>query len=279
MGLGWVAKACLHCKECLRGRNFTCLNVEQFGTANLDTGTFSTGLTRDVSWLIKIPDAIPSEFAGPLTCGGATVWQPLYEHGLKAGDRVGIIGIGGLGHLAIQFAAKMGMEVIVFSTTAAKKDEAMKFGATEFWPTKDVKELKDVKPLQSLIITTSVLPDFALYVFFPPGGTLAAVALLTGLYSYFPILAPDCKIFPLTVSMDSASIPMLPFIVQNLRIVGTTGAQKFSTDQMMEFAAKHGIRPQIETFEMTQKGITEAMQKLKEGKMRYRGVVVRPDLM
>jgi D-arabinose 1-dehydrogenase-like Zn-dependent alcohol dehydrogenase len=96
-------------------------------------------------------------------CGGMTVWGPLYEHGMRAGDRIGIVGFGGLGHLAIQFVAKMGMEAVVFSRTDSKKSEAFGFGASEFHATKGVKDFKGVKPIDHLLITTSVLPDLTLY--------------------------------------------------------------------------------------------------------------------
>lgn len=85
----------------------------------------------------------------------------MYEHPFKAGDRIGIVGIGGLGHLAIQFASNMGFEAVVFSGTEAKRDEAMKFGASEFYPTKGVAKFEGIKPVDALLITTSVLPDLA----------------------------------------------------------------------------------------------------------------------
>lgn len=131
-----------------------------------------------MSTLFKIPDAIGSEYAGPLMCGGASefipqtnrqglltsakaVWGPLYEHGFKAGDRIGIVGIGGLGHLAIQFASKMGFEAVVFSGTEAKREEAQQFGASEFYATKGVSKFEGIKPVDALLITTSVLPDLS----------------------------------------------------------------------------------------------------------------------
>ena len=79
------------------GRQFGCHNLVQFGTGNHDEGCFGTGIAWDVSTLVKVPDAMESKFAGPMVCGGATVWGPLYQHGLRAGDRIGILGIGGLG--------------------------------------------------------------------------------------------------------------------------------------------------------------------------------------
>lgn len=128
----------------------------------MDQGGFGGAVAWDVSALYKIPDEIPSEDAGPLMCGGASVWSPLYDFGLKAGDRVGIIGIGGLGHFAIQFAAKMGMEAVVFSSTDSKKDEAFTFGASEFHSTRGVQTFVGVDKLDALLITTSASPDFSL---------------------------------------------------------------------------------------------------------------------
>jgi len=138
------------------------LTDDHSGTANLDQGCFGTAVAWDVSALFKIPDGISSEAAGPLMCGGATVWGPLYENDFKAGDRIGIIGIGGLGHLAIQMVSKMGMEAVVFSGTESKKDEAFKFGASEFYATKGVEKFEKIEPVDCLLITTSVLPDLSL---------------------------------------------------------------------------------------------------------------------
>lgn len=115
-----------------------------------------------MSALFKIPDGIHSESAGPLLCGGATVWDPLYGYGLRAGDRVGVIGIGGLGHLAIQFGSKMGMEMVVFSSTESKKQRAVEFGAAEFHATKGVEKLPEMAKLDALLITTNALPDLSL---------------------------------------------------------------------------------------------------------------------
>ncbi|KIW26622.1 uncharacterized protein PV07_06441 [Cladophialophora immunda] len=252
VGMGWLQRTCGYCKFCLTGRQFKCQNSEQFGTANLDQGCFGTGVAWDVSALFKIPDEIASESAGPLMCGGATVWGPLYEHGFKAGDRIGIIGIGGLGHLAIQFASKMGMEAVVFSGTESKKEEAFRFGAREFYATKGVTKFEGIEPVDCLLITTSVLPDLSLYL---------------------PVLAPFAKIFPLTISMDNIPVPVLPFIIYGYSIIGSGGAHPQSVQAMLRFAAEHSVKPVIEKFPMTQKGVTDAMTKLDEGSVRYRGVL------
>ena len=99
VGMGWRQKFCGYCKPCLLGATMQCENGIEFGTANLDQGCWGTAVAWDVSALVRIPDEISSADAGPLMCGGATVWGPLYQYGLKAGDRIGVVGIGGLGHL------------------------------------------------------------------------------------------------------------------------------------------------------------------------------------
>lgn len=141
------------------GRQNLCINNEQFGTANHDQGTFATGIAWDVSALFKVPDGIASEDAGPLMCGGATVWDPLFSNGARAGDRIGIVGIGGLGHLAIQFASKMAFQAVVFSRSESKREEAMSFGATEYHATEGRDSLEGITPVDYLLITANTLPD------------------------------------------------------------------------------------------------------------------------
>ena len=163
VGMGWVQKYCGYCKMCLTGQDIYCLNSQQYGDgSNADEGCFADKIAWDVSALTKIPDEMVSEDAGPLMCGGATVWGPLSCGGLKTGDRVGVVGIGGLGHLAIQMTSKMGYEAVVFSTTESKKEEAIKFGATEFHATTGVTKFEGIKGIDHLLITTSVTPDLAL---------------------------------------------------------------------------------------------------------------------
>lgn len=144
------------------GRQDHCSDITHFGSADHDQGCFGTGVAWDVSTLSKIPKEIASEDAGPLMCGGITVWNPLYNYGLRAGDRVGVVGVGGLGHMAIQFAHKMGMEAVVFSSTDSKKQQALDFGATEFVATSGKEKLDDIAKLNALLITTSANPDLSL---------------------------------------------------------------------------------------------------------------------
>lgn len=113
------------------------------------------------SHVSKIPDEIDLEVAAPFLCAGQTVMTPLLRRGVKKGDRIGIVGIGGLGHLAIQFASKMGGEVVVFSGTESKREEAIGFGAKEFYVAKDLETTKPEKGLDALLVTTAKHPDWA----------------------------------------------------------------------------------------------------------------------
>lgn len=149
-------------KSSYLGRQTLCDNYQCFGNSNSDQGGFGTAVAWDVSALFKIPDEIASEHAGPLLCGGATVWHPLFASGLKPGDRVGIIGVGGLGHLAIQFAAKLGLEAVVFTSTESKTQDAMKFGATEVHVTSGVTKFEAVAKLDALLLTANALPQLSM---------------------------------------------------------------------------------------------------------------------
>ena len=166
---------------------------------------------------------------------------------------IGSISLTCEGHMAIQFASKMGMEAVVFSSSDSKREEALKFGASEFHATKGVTKFEGIEPVDHLLITTSVLPDLSLYA---------------------TVLKKFAKIFPLTISFDNINVPALPLVLGGWQLIGSAGAQPQSIKAMMDFAGKYGVHPQIEEFPMSQKGVTDAMQKLKDGKMRYRGVMV-----
>jgi len=137
--------------------------------------------------------------------------------------------------------------------TKGQKEEALAFGATEFHATKGVTKFEGIAPINHLLITTSILPDFALYQ---------------------PVMAKGGKLYPLTITFDAPPVPMLPMVIAGLSIVGSAGAYRQETRDMLDFVARNKVRVQTQTWPMTQKGITEAMSTLREGKMRYRGVVV-----
>lgn len=148
-----------------------CSERHIYGEAELDQGSFASFVVWKAYFLFVVPDEISSENAAPLMCGGARVFNALQFHGVKSTDRVGVVGVGGLRHLGIEFASKMGCEVVVFSGTDIKKDEAMRLGAKEFYAIKDAQKLNVTGgPIDQLLVTTSQQPDRPLYL--PHYGTL-----------------------------------------------------------------------------------------------------------
>lgn len=253
VGWGYEHDCCGHCRECLTGWETLCSERKMYGEANLDQGSFGSHAVWREAFLFKIPDNMSNEDAGPLMCGGSTVFNALHVAQVRPTARVGVVGIGGLGHLAIQFAAKMGCKVIVFSGTDNKKEEAMKLGATEFHATKGVKELKVEKPIDNLLVTTSSQPDWQLYL---------------------NVMAPNGVISPLSIAADDLKIPYMPVLTNGLRIQGGIVSARQVHRDMLEFAAHHDIKPVKMTFPMTLEGVKDSMKILEEGKMRYRGVLV-----
>lgn len=252
-GFGYLHDSCGHCKQCLRGAETFCAERKMYTEADFDQGSLASHAVWKQDFLFKVPDEIESENAAPLMCGGATVFNALQFHGVKTTDRVGVIGVGGLGHLAIQFAAKMGCDVVVFSSTESKKEEATKLGAKEFYATKGLKELKLEKKIDHLLVTTSVQPDWKLYM---------------------SVMAPSGTIYPLSVSDEDLKVPYMPIIAAGLRIQGSLVAARQIHREMLEFAAVHDIKPIIQRFPLTVGGITDAFGALEDGSIRYRGVLV-----
>ncbi|EGN98660.1 hypothetical protein SERLA73DRAFT_181230 [Serpula lacrymans var. lacrymans S7.3] len=253
VGWGYEHDSCGHCDECLNGNEMHCPERHMYGISEFDQGSFATHAVWRARFLFHVPESIQSAEAAPLMCAGATVFNALYSHDVRPTDRVGIVGIGGLGHLAIQFASRMGCEVVVFSGTESKKQEAMHLGASEFYATKDVKKLDIGRKLKHLFVTTSSQPDWPLF---------------------FSVLAPNAAIYPLTVSQDSLTMPYLELVQNGIRIQGSITPSRGTHIKMLRFAAFHQIKPIVQTFPMNLEGIEDAMQKLEKGEVRYRAVLV-----
>lgn len=158
VGGGYHRGSCGHCKYCLNGQDIWCYERVIFGEGDYDNGTFSPYYIGRETYVHKIPDGIPSEFAAPLQCAGATVYGAMAGI-VKPSQRVGIIGIGGLGHLAIQFASKLGASVVVFSHSTTKEAEARSFGAEEFYSLDDASKM--TAPVDVLVLTGNKYPDWS----------------------------------------------------------------------------------------------------------------------
>jgi D-arabinose 1-dehydrogenase-like Zn-dependent alcohol dehydrogenase len=157
-GGGFHRDSCGHCKYCLSGNDIWCYQRTIFSEGDFSNGTFGEYYRGVETYLHRIPDGMSSEQAAPLQCAGATVYTALVQS-IKPGQRVGIIGIGGLGHLAIQYASKLGTEVVVFSTSPSKEAEAREFGASEFYLLSETEKLS--QPLDVLVVAGNRYPDWS----------------------------------------------------------------------------------------------------------------------
>lgn len=252
VGWGYNHNFCGHCEQCLTGNDVYCAERALYGTADLDQGSFSShAVWREVA-LFKLPDNLSDEDAAPLQCAGATVFSALQTIPTLPSETVGIMGVGGLGHLAIQFANKMGCRVVVLSGSDSKKDEAARLGAHEFIATKGKKELSVSRRIDRLLVTTSAQPNWE---------------------QLIPILAPRASIYPLSVDAGNFEIPYMPMLLTGLTVQGSLVATRLVHERMLAFAALHQIKPVLQSFDMTEEGILDAMEKLEQGKVHFRAVL------
>ena len=252
VGWGLNHYSCNYCDQCLCGNDHMCPERRMYSMADGHIGCFSDRVVINSYFVHVIPGEIKLVDAGPLQCGGATVYGAIVNAGIRSPDRVGVVGIGGLGHLAIQYLAKMGCAVVVFSSTNSKKEQAMQLGATEFVATKENPSLRDIAPLDSLVVSTSVQPDWSIYV---------------------NIVKQRGTVLPLSLSHDDLKLPYVPLLMKELRIIGSFVANRYYHREMIRFAAEHGVRPIVEVLPMTEDSINDAMERLSKGDVRYRFVI------
>ncbi|KAH7026579.1 chaperonin 10-like protein [Microdochium trichocladiopsis] len=253
VGWGYTHDSCGHCQPCLRGDEIYCPQRAMYAEADLDQGSFASHAIWRKAFLFEIPDALSDEQAAPLQCGGATVFNALRAYNTQATETVGVMGVGGLGHLAIKFASKMGCRVVVLSGTESKRAEAMQLGASEFVATKGKKQLKVLQPLDRLLVTTSAQPNWE---------------------QIMPIMAPCASIHPLSIADGNFEVPYMPLLTKGMTIQGSVVAPRHVHKDMLEFAALHDVKPVTQTFPLTEKGVAEAMDKLEKGELHFRAVLI-----
>jgi len=250
VGVGWTSYSCLSCNECLGGHHNLCATNQ--GTIVGRHGGFADRLRAQATWARPIPDALDLAKAGPLLCGGVTVFTPFLAYGISPTSRVGIIGIGGLGHMALQFASKWGCEVHAFTTSDSKEAEARKLGAHVVHNTKNPDALKKIAGSLDLIISTINVP-------------LDAPKLLD-------TLAPLGRLHVVGAVLEPLSVPAFGLIMGQKSVSGSPTGSPTAIDRMLEFSARHSIAPVTETFPMAK--VNDALEHLRAGKARYRIVLV-----
>jgi uncharacterized zinc-type alcohol dehydrogenase-like protein len=250
VGVGWQCGSCHRCEWCERGDENLC--AQMIETCVGRPGGFADRIQVDGRFAFPIPDELASEAAAPLLCGGITVYSPLRQHA-RSQSRVGVIGIGGLGHLAIRFARALGCEVTAFSSTPHKESEARAHGAHRFVSSVDGAALKAQRDSLDLIIATvNHSLDWKRYIqALRPDGVLSFVGALD----------------------EPVSIPTGLLMVKRRSITSSPIGGRAAMREMLQFAARHRVGAQVEVLPMSQ--VNSALDRLRKNDVRYRFVLER----
>ena len=248
VGVGWNSGSCMHCRQCMSGAHHLCPQVQP--TIVGHRGGFASHVRSHWAWAIPLPDTLNFADAGPLLCGGITVFSPLAMYA-KPTDRVGIIGIGGLGHMAVKFAAAYGCDVTAFTSSQSKFDEAKGFGANHVVSSRDSAAIGKLGSSFDLLISTvNVKLDWDAMI-----GTLA----------------PKGRLHVVGAVLEPIPVAAFSLIMQQRSISGSPSGSPRGIATMLDFASRHNIAPQTEHFPMSQ--INEAFARLESGMARYRIVL------
>jgi uncharacterized zinc-type alcohol dehydrogenase-like protein len=252
VGVGWFSGSDMHCRQCMSGNHHLCPQAQ--ATIVGHRGGFASHVRAHWAWIIPLPEKLNFAEAGPLLCGGITVFNPLAMHA-KPTDRVGIIGIGGLGHMAVKFAAAYGCEVTAFTSSESKFDEARSFGAHHVISSKESAAIKKLAGAFDLLISTVNAP-------------LDWDAMIGA-------LAPNGRLHVVGAVLEPIPVGAFSLIMQQRSISGSPTGSPTAIATMLEFSARHNIAPQTEHFPMSR--INDAFARLESGKARYR-IVLDADL-
>jgi uncharacterized zinc-type alcohol dehydrogenase-like protein len=251
VGLGWHAGYCNECVQCDSGNQNLCAQGQ--ATIVGHHGGFGEQVRAQAKSVVAIPDGLDVESAGPLFCGGITVFNPLVQYDIKPTDNVAVVGIGGLGHMALQFLNAWGCNVTAFTSSESKKKEAIEMGAHYTLNSRDEKELEAAAGKFDLIISTvNVKLDWNLYV---------------------NTLKPKGRLHLVGATLEPLDISAFGLIMGQRSISGSPVGSPGTIAQMLEFSKLHNIKPVIEKYKF--EDINEAMDRLKSGEARYRIVLYK----
>ncbi|MEO7013408.1 MAG: NAD(P)-dependent alcohol dehydrogenase [Dokdonella sp.] len=258
VGVGCFVDSCRECSACKEGEEQYCsggmtatYNSLERGTRQPTYGGYSNRIVVNEDYVLRVPDAIPLDRAAPLLCAGITTYSPLRTYGLKAGDKVAVVGLGGLGHMGVKIARAMGAHVTVLSTSPSKRDDALKLGADDFAATGNPQTFKKLAGSFDFILDTVSAPhDYNAYLgLLRRDGTMILVGM------------PD-QPTPLSAG---------PLIMGRRRLVGSLIGGIRETQEMLDFCAEHGVASDIELIPIEK--INEAYERMIKGDVRYRFVI------
>ncbi len=259
VGVGCFVDSCRTCAHCAQELNNYCLEgftptyngVERDGKTQTQGG-YADVIVVDENYVLRIPSNIPLDKAAPLLCAGITVYSPLAHWKAGPGKKVGVMGLGGLGHMAVKIARAMGAEVTVLSHSEKKRADALKMGAHHFEATSDKSVFKRLAGSLDLIINTVSSADI-------------------DMGSFFNLLKLDATLVSVGAPDRPLSIATFPLIMQRRNFAGSLIGSIKETQEMLDFCGQHNITPEIEVISAGQ--VNEAYERILKSDVRYRFVI------
>ena len=257
VGVGCMVDSCRECENCAKGEEQYCIpgNTQTYGSTDRDGtvtyGGYSDHVVVDQDFVVRIPDGLALDAAAPLLCAGITTYSPLRHWGAGPGTRVAIVGLGGLGHMAVKIAAAMGAEVTVLSQTLNKKDDGLKLGAGAYFATSDDATFDELAGTFDLIINT------------------VSASLEIG--KYLGLLKTDGALVNVGAPPEPLPVPVFPLLLQRRTFAGSAIGSIRETQEMLDFCAEHGIAAEIEVIDAGQ--INDAWERVLKSDVRYRFVI------
>ncbi len=259
VGVGCLVDSCRECSSCTQGLEQYCVNGAVFTYNGIDRrdgkmtyGGYSERILVSERFVVHLPDRLDPASAAPILCAGITTYSPLRHVGVQPGDAVGVVGMGGLGHMGIKFAKAMGAEVTLFTRSASKVEEAKRNGADHVIISSDADQMKQAAgSLQYLLDTVPVEHDLNPYL---ACLGIDGVHLLVG------------QLTPL-----SPPINAMPLVLGRRSLLGSAIGGMPETQEVLDFCAEHGISCDVEMLDI--RNIGEAYERIKRGDVRYRFVI------
>jgi len=253
VGLGWLSGSCKACRQCMSGDYNLCPRAES--TILQRHGGFAERVRCNWEWAVPLPLTLDAAKSGPLFCGGATVFNPIVQLGVKPTDRVGVIGIGGLGHMALMFLNAWGCEITAFTSSESKVAEAQRLGAHHVVNSRDSNAMKRIGGSLDFIVSTVNVPlDWS---------------------AVIDTLAPKGRLVNVGAVVEPIPVNAFQLIGGQRQLAGSPVGSPVTIATMLDFCARHKIAPVIETYPMSR--VNDALEHLRAGKARYR-IVLENDL-
>ncbi len=256
-GVGCMVDSCRECPPCLAGEEQYCLqgNVGTYNAIGKDgrptEGGYSEKIVVDEQYTLKIPEGISLEEAAPLMCAGITLYSPLKRWGAGPGKRVGIVGLGGLGHMGVKLAKALGAEVVVLSQSLKKQEDGLRLGADSYYATSDRGTFKQLRGSFDLIVST--------------------ISAKADMGAYLGLLKLDGALVNVGAPEEPLSVPAFALIGGRRSLAGSLIGGIRETQEMLDFCAEHGLGAEVEVISADQ--IDTAYDRVVHSDVRYRFVI------